>query len=154
MCLSRHISQPSMQGQVLHQAQVLFLLLLHPLYLLGHFWDHFRLALPLCAGIGVHMLLLLLLLLLLQWGHFAQPFMFPLPLPLPLLLHMSLCIHIGMLLQLQCSHFPHPFRLALQPMFSHGLCNQYSQPTARFLHNSYSSRHRLTSRFSLISYIG
>ena len=41
-----------------------------------------------------------------------------------------------------------------QPMFSHGLCNWYSQPTARFLHNSYSSRCRLTHRFFLISYIG
>ena len=27
----------------------------------------------------------------------------------------------------------------VQPMFSHGLCNRYSQLTARVLHNSYSS---------------
>ena len=42
----------------------------------------------------------------------------------------------------------------IQPMFSHGLCNRYSQPTARVLHNSYSSRRRPTSRFLLISYVG
>ena len=41
-----------------------------------------------------------------------------------------------------------------QPMFSHGLCNWYSQPMTRFLHNSYSSRRRPTHRFFLISYIG
>jgi len=40
-----------------------------------------------------------------------------------------------------------------QPMFSHGLCNWYSQPTVRFLHNSYSSQCQPMLRFSLISYI-
>ena len=41
-----------------------------------------------------------------------------------------------------------------QPMFSHGLCNRYSQLTARVLHNSYSSWRWLMSRFLLISYVG
>ena len=39
-------------------------------------------------------------------------------------------------------------------MDSHGLCNWYSQPMTRFLHNSYSSWRRLTPRFFLISYVG
>ena len=39
-------------------------------------------------------------------------------------------------------------------MDSCGLCNWYSQPMARFLHNSYSSRRRPMHRFFLISYIG
>ena len=38
-------------------------------------------------------------------------------------------------------------------MDSCGLCNWYSQLTARFLHNSYSSRCRPMHRFFLISYI-
>ena len=39
-------------------------------------------------------------------------------------------------------------------MDSCGLCNWYSQPTPRFLHNSYSSQRWPTPRFFLISYIG
>ena len=38
-------------------------------------------------------------------------------------------------------------------MDSHGLCNWYSQPTLRVLHNSYSSRCWPTLRFFLIWYI-
>ena len=41
-----------------------------------------------------------------------------------------------------------------QPMFSHGLCDSYSQPTIRILHHSYSSQRRPTLRFLLISYVG
>ena len=40
-----------------------------------------------------------------------------------------------------------------QPMFSHGLCNSYSQPMVRILCHSYSSWHWLTLRFLLNSYI-
>ena len=38
-------------------------------------------------------------------------------------------------------------------MDSHGLCNWYSQPTLRVLHNSYSSRHQPTLGFFLIWYV-
>ena len=38
-------------------------------------------------------------------------------------------------------------------MDSHGLCEWYSQPTLRVLHNSYSSWHRPTFRFFLIWYV-
>ena len=49
-----------------------------------------------------------------------------------------------------------PFNIGQQThiMDSHGLCNWYSQPMTRFLHNSYSSWCWLTPRFFLISYIG
>ena len=39
-------------------------------------------------------------------------------------------------------------------MDSHGLCNWYSQPTPRFLNNSYSSQCWPTLRFLLILYVG
>ena len=42
----------------------------------------------------------------------------------------------------------------LHIMDSHGLCNWYSQPTLRVLHNSYSSRRWPTLGFFLIWYVG
>ena len=46
------------------------------------------------------------------------------------------------------------FMMLRHIMDSHGLCNWYSQPTPRSLHNSYSSQCWPMLRFLLISYVG
>ena len=55
---------------------------------------------------------------------------------------------------LQATASQHPHRHIHHIMDSHGLCDCYSQPTLRVLHNSYSSRRRPTLRFFLIWYVG